>query len=131
MLSHAENTRTLLHNPHRLLFHRCQYHHLILDHRVHVLSNGSAAPSAENLPMTCVLELAYEGLDQDPFKSYDPFDFDLADQATHLITVSGATVSGHQGGTIGDAPRFIFKPPTIRHSAFSPTPPPHSLMWSA
>lgn len=50
--------------------------------------------------MTCVLELAYEGLDQDPFKSYDPFDFDLADQAIHMITVSGATVSGHQGNRI-------------------------------
>lgn len=50
--------------------------------------------------MTCVLELACEGLDQDPFKAYDPFDFDLADQATHMITVSGATVSEHQGNRI-------------------------------
>jgi len=69
--------------------------------RVHVLSNGSAAPKAEDLPVACVLELAYEGLDQDPFKAYDPFDFDLADEAAHPVTVSGATVTSRTGNRIG------------------------------
>jgi len=44
-----------------------------------VRPNGSAAPNARDLPIECELETAYEGLDQDPFAAYDPFDFDLSD----------------------------------------------------
>jgi hypothetical protein len=68
--------------------------------RVHVGPNGGAAPKAEELPMSCVLELAYEGLDQDPFKAYDPFDFDLALSASHAITVTGASVTERQANRI-------------------------------
>jgi hypothetical protein len=68
--------------------------------RVHVLPNGTAGPKIGELPMSCVLELAYEGLDQDPFKAYDPFDFDLADTSAHVITISGATVTGRQDNRI-------------------------------
>ncbi|MFZ2301417.1 MAG: hypothetical protein WAW10_06055 [Gallionella sp.] len=68
--------------------------------RVHVLPNGNAAPKADDLPVSCVLELAYEGLDHDPFKAYDPFDFDLADAETYAITASGATVTDRQGNRI-------------------------------
>jgi hypothetical protein len=68
--------------------------------RVHVLPNGSAAPKREALPISCTLELAYEGLDLDPFKAYDPFDFDLADTGAHSIAVSGATVTDRQGNRI-------------------------------
>jgi hypothetical protein len=68
--------------------------------RVHVGPNGGAAPKAEDLPMSCVLELAYEGLDQDPFKAYDPFDFDLALAASHAITVTGASVTERQANRI-------------------------------
>ena len=50
--------------------------------------------------MSCVLELAYEGLDQDSFKAYDPFDFDLADAKAYAITISGATVTNRQGNRI-------------------------------
>lgn len=46
---------------------------------VKVLPNGSAGPGIEDLPIACELETAYEGLDQDSFSSYDPFDFDLSD----------------------------------------------------
>lgn len=60
---------------------------------VRVLPNGSAAPPVEDLPMACVLELAYEGLDLDPFKAYDPFDFDLGDEAAHAIEVTGAAIT--------------------------------------
>ena len=56
---------------------------------IHVKPNGSAAPEAKDLPIQCELELAYEGLDQDPFKAYDPFDFDLADTKTHKIEGAG------------------------------------------
>lgn len=52
---------------------------------VQVISNGSAGPATSDLPIQCELELAYEGLDQDPFKAYDPFDFDLADTKAHKI----------------------------------------------
>lgn len=58
------------------------------DH-VKVLPNGTASPAPETLPNSCVLELAYEGLDQDPFKSYDPFDFDLADEKAHPLDCTG------------------------------------------
>lgn len=68
--------------------------------RIYILPNGSAAPKVEELPLSCVLELAYEGLDQDPFKAYDPFDFDLADARAHTITVSGAIVNERQGNRI-------------------------------
>ncbi|MHB1084929.1 MAG: hypothetical protein ACYCZA_08820 [Thiobacillus sp.] len=68
--------------------------------RIHVLPNGSAAPKIEDLPLSCVLELAYEGLDQDPFKAYDPFDFDLADARAHSISVSGAIVNERKGNRI-------------------------------
>jgi hypothetical protein len=68
--------------------------------RVHVLPNGSAAPKLEDLPLSCLLELAYEGLDHDPFKAYDPFDFDLADTSLHTIAVSGATINERQGNRI-------------------------------
>jgi hypothetical protein len=44
-----------------------------------VRPNGSAGPKIEDLPIDCELETAYEGLDQDPFAAYDPFDFDLGD----------------------------------------------------
>lgn len=59
---------------------------------VHVKPNGSAGPEAINLPIQCELELAYEGLDQDPFKAYDPFDFDLADAKAHKIESVGISL---------------------------------------
>lgn len=68
--------------------------------RVLVLPNGSAAPKQEDLPMTCTLELAYEGLDQDPFKAYDPFDFDLEDAESHEITASGASITVRRGNQV-------------------------------
>jgi hypothetical protein len=32
--------------------------------RIRVVPNGNAAPKVEELPISCVLEVAYEGLDQ-------------------------------------------------------------------
>ena len=68
--------------------------------RVLVLPNGSAAPKTEDLPVSCILELAYEGLDQDPFKAYDPFDFDLSDAVVHEIKFSGSTITERKGNRI-------------------------------
>lgn len=56
---------------------------------VRIMPNGSASPPPATLPSSCVLELAYEGLDQDPFRAYDPFDFDLADTKEHPLAYSG------------------------------------------
>jgi hypothetical protein len=67
---------------------------------VHVVPNGSAAPEAGDLPIQCELELAYEGLDQDPFKAYDPFDFDLADLRAHKIEGTGITLIDHKDNRI-------------------------------
>jgi len=57
--------------------------------KVRILPNGTARLKAGDLPVLCNLELAYEGLDQDPFKAYDPFDFDLTNEDSHDITLSG------------------------------------------
>jgi hypothetical protein len=56
---------------------------------VTVLPNGSAGPKVESLPIECELETAYEGLDQDAFAAYDPFDFDLSDGQTFTQTHKG------------------------------------------
>lgn len=56
---------------------------------VTVLPNGSAGPKIEDLPIECELETAYEGLDQDAFAAYDPFDFDLADGQSFTQTHKG------------------------------------------
>jgi hypothetical protein len=68
--------------------------------RIHIVPNGSAAPQQNDLPISCELELAYEGLDQDPFKAYDPFDFNLADAGLHAITLQGATVTACEGNRL-------------------------------
>ena len=59
---------------------------------VKVVPNGTSGPVALDLPMTCKLELAYEGLDQDSFKFYDPFDFDLKDLGTYKVLQSGINI---------------------------------------
>lgn len=68
--------------------------------RVHVLPNGNAAPTADELPIECVLELAYEGLDLNPFHAYDPFDFDLDVAGGHDIIVSGASITLRKGNRV-------------------------------
>lgn len=82
--------------------------------RVRILPNGGAAPKAEDLPISCTLELAYEGLDQDPFKAYDPFDFDLEDTGAHLITSYGAMITDRRGNRIRfdvTDPEFVLEVP--------------------
>jgi len=68
--------------------------------RIRVVPNGAAAPMPANLPMSCILEVAYEGLDQDPFRAYDPFDFDLADNTAHAIKATGANITDRRGNRI-------------------------------
>jgi hypothetical protein len=58
---------------------------------VMVRPNGGFGPQAEDLPMECELETAYEGLDQDPFGAYDPFDFDLSVTKIYSVTSRGVT----------------------------------------
>lgn len=67
---------------------------------VRIHPNGSKGPQKNDLPMTCNLELAYEGLDQDPFKEYDPFDFDLSDTVSHEIQSNGINITGRNGNKI-------------------------------
>lgn len=67
---------------------------------ISVLPNGRATPVVEDLPISCVLEIAYEGLDQDPFREYDPFDFDLADGKTHAAAFKGISVTNRQGNRV-------------------------------
>ncbi len=59
---------------------------------VSVLPNGTTKLTPEQLPAACTLELAYEGLDDDPFAEYDPFDFDLANEKVHQAQAQGVVV---------------------------------------
>lgn len=79
-----------------------------------VQSNGTAAPHASDLPIECSLELAYEGLDQDPFKAYDPFDFDLADTKAHKIESAGIALINRKENRIRFSivdPEFVLEVP--------------------
>lgn len=79
---------------------------------VSVCPNGSVKPVKENLPISCVLEVAYEGLDQDPFSSYDPFDFDLADNKANEAECKGVSITERKGNRIEFEvmdPDFILK----------------------
>ncbi len=43
------------------------------------------------LPLTVVLEFAYEGLDRDAFSEYDPLDFDISDNS-FALEITGVTI---------------------------------------
>jgi hypothetical protein len=70
------------------------------ENQVQVLPNGSAAPAPTELPISCTLEIAYEGLDLDPFKAYDPFDFDLSDTKSHEISTTGLDITNRSGNKL-------------------------------
>lgn len=82
---------------------------------IQVLPNGPAELDPAELPIECVLEVAYEGLDLgDPFRAYDPFDFDLGDAGAHPIQIEGATVTERKDNCIRftvEAPDFSLKVP--------------------
>jgi hypothetical protein len=63
---------------------------------VSVAPNGNTKLLPEQLPAACTLELAYEGLDQDPFAEYDPFDFDIANEKLHRTQAKGVVVASRQ-----------------------------------
>lgn len=67
---------------------------------VSVRPNGGMGPAKEEMPLYCLLEVAYEGLDQDPFKSYDPFDFDLSDEISHRAECKGLTITRRRGNLL-------------------------------
>jgi hypothetical protein len=66
---------------------------------VRVVPNQEALKGAK-FPISSVLELAYEGLDLDPFKDYDPFDFDLADAAAFPIATEGMKIEKRERNRI-------------------------------
>lgn len=63
---------------------------------VSVIPNGSFRLPQEKLPVSCALEVAYEGLDDDPFAEYDPFDFDLGSEELHQTFVQGIVIVARQ-----------------------------------
>lgn len=67
---------------------------------IRVAYKGPAQAASGNLPMNCSLEVAYEGLDHDPFQEYDPFDFDLSNEREHPIVVQGGSIESRQGNRI-------------------------------
>ena len=76
---------------------------------VRVLPNGSATPEAAAFPVHCTLEVAYEGLDQDAFREYDPFDFDLANKNQFVLESEGLKNIVNSGNRVEfeiDAPDF-------------------------
>lgn len=67
---------------------------------IRVLPNGSVAPKSGDLPVVCTLEVAYEGLDQNPFRNFDPFDFDLVDEQAYPVSLKGIRVLDKVGNRI-------------------------------
>lgn len=67
---------------------------------IKVRPNGADMLAADKLPAKCSLELAYEGVDMDPFAAYDPYDFDIANTAVHQIVTNGVTVSSRTGNKV-------------------------------
>lgn len=67
---------------------------------VRITTKSPAVMNAAKLPLTGHLELAYEGLDLDPFRAYDPFDFDLANESAHPVQLSGMTVVARKNNRI-------------------------------
>lgn len=67
---------------------------------IRIAYRDQAEPAPGNLPMNCSLEVAYEGLDHDPFQEYDLFDFDLANEHEHPIVVQGGSIESRQGNRI-------------------------------
>lgn len=59
---------------------------------VRVVPNGSVSPGDADLPASCTLEVAYEGLDQNPFRDFDPFDFDFSDVHAFPVSWNGITI---------------------------------------
>jgi hypothetical protein len=62
------------------------------DEWLEIRPNGKSGPTNEVLPIKCYVEIAYEGLDLDPFAAYDPFDFDLSDSENHEIRANGLAI---------------------------------------
>jgi hypothetical protein len=67
-------------------------------------------------PVTGELRLAYEGLDQDPFEAWDPFDFELSDEKGYPVAISGGECIAREQNFL----RFITMDPsfTLRISGF-------------
>lgn len=60
---------------------------------IKVRPNKAFSNNGEDYQTACALEVAYEGLDQNPFKSYDPFDFDLSDEINHPVVSRNLTIT--------------------------------------
>lgn len=67
---------------------------------IRVVPNGKSGPQDNEVPVRAELELAYEGLDQDPFSAYDPYDFDVAQAGAHPISLQGIELSKRSGNRI-------------------------------
>ncbi|OGT58819.1 MAG: hypothetical protein A3E01_00605 [Gammaproteobacteria bacterium RIFCSPHIGHO2_12_FULL_63_22] len=68
---------------------------------IRLTPSGSEKLTKEELPFEALLELAYEGLDQDPFSAYDPFDFDLADGGAYPVSIRGLSVTERKHNRLG------------------------------
>ena len=59
---------------------------------IRVAPNRQRMLTPAELPVKCTMELAYEGVDLDPFSAYDPFDFEVSDNTVHQVSTVGITV---------------------------------------
>jgi hypothetical protein len=67
---------------------------------IRLAANKSVPLDPNQLPLRVLLELAYEGLDQDPFEAYDPFDFDTGNTSQFSIDAQGLTVIERGGNRV-------------------------------
>lgn len=67
---------------------------------IRVTPTNTLKLTGSQLPLKVILELAYEGLDQNPFDAYDPYDFDLASNFLFPITAHGMSVASRSGNRV-------------------------------
>lgn len=65
-----------------------------------VTAKNLGEPGFPELPLRAIVEMAYQGLDDDAFDAYDPFDFNLTNVTAHPVKEVGCSVLDRQGNKI-------------------------------
>jgi hypothetical protein len=67
---------------------------------VRILPNKKFSINKSDFLSSCTIEIAYEGLDQNPFKNYDPFDFDLGDGNKHQFLAKNVSIKERKNNKV-------------------------------
>ena len=67
---------------------------------VRILPNKKFSDNKSDYLSSCTIEIAYEGLDQNPYKNYDPFDFDLGDGKAHQFLAKNVSIKERKNNKV-------------------------------